>query len=56
MRTSAYIVDRLLRGETPADIPITDAPLFLGINVEAAGEIGMTIPETVMARVTQIPD
>ena len=54
MRVAAYLVDRILRGESPADIPITEAPLLLRVNLAAAEELGLTIPDSILARATVI--
>ena len=54
-RAAASLVDRLLKGETPADLPIVEgAPLRMSVNLAAAKDIGLTIPDSIMARATEV--
>jgi putative ABC transport system substrate-binding protein len=54
-RRAAYFVDRILKGADPADLPVERPARFhLVINMTAAREIGLTIPQTVMLRATEI--
>ena len=54
-RRAAYFVDRILKGADPAGLPVERPARFhLVINMTAAQELGLTIPETVLLRATEI--
>jgi putative ABC transport system substrate-binding protein len=54
-RRAAEIVDMILKGTKPADIPVERPKKFdFVINLKAAKQIGLTVPPEVLARATRI--
>ncbi len=54
-RRAAEIVDKILKGTKPADIPVERPKKFdFVINLKAAKQIGFTVPPEVLARATRI--
>ena len=54
-RRAAEIVDKILKGTKPADIPVELPKKFqFVINLKAAKQIGLTIPPEVLARASRI--
>jgi putative ABC transport system substrate-binding protein len=48
-------VDKILKGAKPADLPVQQATKFdFVVNLKAAKEIGLTIPNRVLERATQV--
>ena len=54
-RRAAEIVDKIIKGTKPADIPVERPKKFdLVINLKAAKQIGFTVPPEVLARASRI--
>lgn len=54
-RRPAYFVDRILKGAKPGDLPIEQPTTFdVVLNMKTAKLLGITIPRSLMARVTEV--
>lgn len=52
---AARLVDRIIRGENPADIPFERySKLTIGLNTDVARKLGIHLPQTLVDKATQI--
>ena len=55
LRRAAVLVDKILKGAKPADLPVEQAMRFeFIINLKAAKQIGHTVPVELLARANQV--
>ncbi len=53
-RQAARLADQILKGTTPADLPVETTEFFLAINLKTAQAIGLTVPDDILSQADTI--
>jgi putative ABC transport system substrate-binding protein len=55
LRRSALLVDKVLKGAKPAELPVEQPTLFeFVVNLTAAKALGITIPQSILLRADRV--
>lgn len=53
-RQAAQLADKVLRGASPADLPVETTDFFFGVNLRTAQAIGLTIPDEILQQADRV--
>lgn len=54
-KRAAIVVDKIVKGVTPADIPVEEPTKFdLVVNLKTAGALGLTLPPSLVLRADEV--
>lgn len=54
-RRASYFIDRILKGESPGNIPVEQvSKVLLRVNLKTAKALGITIPQTILFRADEV--
>jgi putative ABC transport system substrate-binding protein len=55
MRSCGHLVDRVLGGAAPGDLPVVaHEGILLRVNLAVAGDLGLTIPQSILDRASDV--
>ena len=53
-KNAASLADQIFNGTNPGDLPVEISELFLNINLKAANDLGITVPDNILGSANDI--